>query len=82
MPHTQICILQEWTIDHWIENGLPKEKVYMGVPTYARTFRVADPSLTGTGVGVRAWGQQTLTYRQVRCAGNNLQRFDGIDLYH
>jgi chitinase len=36
-------------VNHWIQQGMPKEKITMGLGTYGRTFKLADNSITGVG---------------------------------
>ena len=35
---------QEWSIDFWLDQGIPKEKLIVGIPTYAMTFTLSDQS--------------------------------------
>ncbi|CAI9730440.1 acidic mammalian chitinase-like [Octopus vulgaris] len=38
---------QQWSIDYWLSQGIPKEKLIVGLPTYGLTFKLKDPDLTG-----------------------------------
>lgn len=42
---------------YWLQKGVPKEKLNIGVPTYGRTFTLADPRFTGMGVPVSGPGE-------------------------
>ncbi|GFS03528.1 chitinase-3-like protein 1 [Elysia marginata] len=37
-------LYQEWSIDFWLDAGIPKEKLIVGIPTYAMTFTLSDQS--------------------------------------
>lgn len=45
---------QEWAANYWLDNGCPKEKFLIGMPTYGRSFRLQ--SSTNTGYGAPATG--------------------------
>lgn len=36
-------------MNYWIQQGMPKEKIVMGLATYGRTFKLADSSKTEVG---------------------------------
>jgi chitinase len=38
-----------WTINFWLTNGAPKNKLLLGLPTYGRTFKLVNPSLNQIG---------------------------------
>ena len=65
---------QDWAVRYWIEQGMPREKVTMGLATYGRTFELADGSQTfvgAAGVGPGEAGKYTrepgfLAYYEVR----------------
>lgn len=40
-------LYQEWSIDFWLNAGIPKEKLIVGIPTYAMTFTLSDQSQHG-----------------------------------
>ncbi|GFS25229.1 chitinase-3-like protein 1 [Elysia marginata] len=42
-------LYQEWSIDYWLDVGIPKDKLIVGIPTYAMSFTLADQSETGVG---------------------------------
>lgn len=36
-----------WSAEYWVQLGVPREKIMVGVPTYGRTFTLADPNRHG-----------------------------------
>ena len=42
-------ILQQWAANYWVSNGCPRNKLVVGVPTYGRTFTLADGNSHGMG---------------------------------
>lgn len=47
-----------WSAEHWVELGVHREKIMVGIPTYARTYTLAradlhglDAPATGSGPG-------------------------------
>ncbi|XP_049517059.1 chitinase-like protein 4 [Dermacentor silvarum] len=50
-------------VDHWAELGLPHEKMVLGIPLYARIYRLAQPSENGWGS--RALAQAVLPFNKV-----------------
>ncbi|CAF2966008.1 unnamed protein product [Rotaria sp. Silwood2] len=43
----QITLNQNWSINYWIKQGMPKEKITMGLATYGRTFKLLNNSDRG-----------------------------------
>lgn len=33
-------------VDYWLDHGMPPEKLILGLPSYGRSYRLADPSQT------------------------------------
>ena len=48
---------QEWSIDYWLNVGIPKQKLIVGIPTYAMSFTLADQSQTGVGAPTNGGGR-------------------------
>jgi chitinase len=56
----QALLNVNWAVNYWIQGGLPKEKLILGMATYGRSFRLTNqmnhqpgdasngPGLTGT----------------------------------
>ncbi|KAH9488968.1 hypothetical protein Btru_061747 [Bulinus truncatus] len=40
-------LYQEWSIDYWLNVGISKDKLVVGIPTYGMTFTLADPADNG-----------------------------------
>ncbi|CAN7988855.1 unnamed protein product, partial [Ixodes hexagonus] len=36
-----------WSAEYWVQIGVPREKIMVGVPTYGRTYTLADPERNG-----------------------------------
>ncbi|ETE67515.1 Acidic mammalian chitinase [Ophiophagus hannah] len=51
--HLFTILIQEYAMKYWNDSGAPSEKLMMGYPTYARTFRLSS---TNTNVGAPASG--------------------------
>ena len=32
----------DWAVNYWINSGMPKEKLVLGLATYGRTFKMKD----------------------------------------
>ncbi|KAE9462632.1 hypothetical protein C3L33_05458, partial [Rhododendron williamsianum] len=55
-------------LQSWINAGLPRSKLVMGLPLYGRTWKLKDPKSNGIGapgVGLGPGGDGTMTYSQV-----------------
>ncbi|GFO13885.1 chitinase-3-like protein 1 [Plakobranchus ocellatus] len=50
-------LYQQWSIDYWLEVGIPKDKLIVGIPTYAMTFTLADQSQHDVGAPVTGGGR-------------------------
>ncbi|CAF1311435.1 unnamed protein product [Adineta steineri] len=44
-----MALNQNWAVNYWIQQGMPKEKICMGLAMYGRTFKLVDSSQTGIG---------------------------------
>ncbi|BFZ11136.1 hypothetical protein BsWGS_14175 [Bradybaena similaris] len=40
-------LYQQWSIDYWLDVGVSKDKLIVGIPTYGMSFTLADPSDNG-----------------------------------
>ncbi|XP_030544539.2 class V chitinase CHIT5b-like [Rhodamnia argentea] len=61
-------ISSSYGLRSWIQAGLPRKKVVMGLPLYGRTWELKDPSVHGIGapaVGLGPGKDGVLTYSQV-----------------
>lgn len=38
---------QDWSIDYWLDMGISKNKLVVGLPTYGMTFTLANPTENG-----------------------------------
>ncbi|CAF1039913.1 unnamed protein product [Rotaria sordida] len=61
----QMTLNQNWSVNYWIKQGMPKEKISMGLATYGRTFKLFNNSnrgirLLSSGPGER--GKYTREY--------------------
>ncbi|CAN8011393.1 unnamed protein product, partial [Ixodes pacificus] len=36
-----------WSAEYWVQIGVPREKIVVGIPTYGRTYTLADPTHNG-----------------------------------
>jgi chitinase len=39
----------DWAVNYWLNNGLPKEKLVLGLATYGRVFTLMDPTKNTPG---------------------------------
>ncbi len=39
----------DWAVNYWLNNGLPKEKLVLGLATYGRVFKLKDPNQYAPG---------------------------------
>ncbi|KAH7861894.1 hypothetical protein Vadar_032301 [Vaccinium darrowii] len=61
-------ISTSYGLQSWINAGLPRSKLVMGLPLYGRTWKLKDPKLNGIGapgVGLGPGDEGTMTYSQV-----------------
>ncbi|RWW60777.1 hypothetical protein BHE74_00032196 [Ensete ventricosum] len=61
-------ISTSYGLESWVDAGMPKSKVAMGMPLYGRTWKLKDPSQNGIGapaVGVGPGEDGVLVYSQV-----------------
>ncbi|KAH7861147.1 hypothetical protein Vadar_022155 [Vaccinium darrowii] len=61
-------ISTSYGLQSWINAGLPRNKLVMGLPLYGRTWKLKDPKLNGIrapGVGLGPGNRGTMTYSQI-----------------
>ncbi|RUS91647.1 hypothetical protein EGW08_000620, partial [Elysia chlorotica] len=51
-------LYQEWSIDFWLNAGISKDKLIVGIPTYAMTFTLSDQSQHGVQAPAVTGGNQ------------------------
>ena len=39
--------LKNYTVNYWLDNGLEKEKLILGIPFYGQSFKLADENNHG-----------------------------------
>lgn len=80
MTHTNHSLsFQQWSIDFWLDAGIPKDRLVVGIPTYGMTFRLADPKQHGVfapAIGGGTKGEYTgergiMSYYEVGGRGDN-----------
>ncbi|XP_063991969.1 acidic mammalian chitinase-like [Diachasmimorpha longicaudata] len=47
----------ESCVKYWLDNGSPKEKLVVGIPTYGKSWTLADPNNHGVGAPASGVGQ-------------------------
>ena len=68
--------LQNYSINYWISEGVPRRKIVMGMPLYGQSFQLAEPSTNGLNARAPGPGQAGeftraagfLAYYEVRCS--------------
>ena len=48
--------MQDWAARYWVSKGCPKDKLVIGIPTYARTFTLRSSSDSSLGALVTGGG--------------------------
>lgn len=58
-----------WNIDYglnlWVNRGAPREKLVVGIPTYGRAWRLADPAQNGIGAPATGPGLSSVSYEDL-----------------
>lgn len=42
-------VLQNWSVSYWLDNGASPEKLVVGLPSYGRSFTLANKKDNGVG---------------------------------
>ena len=50
--------MQAYSIDYWMENGAPREKLIMGMPLYGQSYTLASSANTGLGAATTGPGSK------------------------
>lgn len=58
-------------MSYWLNQGAPKEKLNLAVPSYGRTFTLADPQLNGVNASAIGPGRAGPYTRQDGTLGYN-----------
>lgn len=54
-----------WSAQYWVEKGLPRSKLLVGIPTYTHSYKLADPHLYSFDAPAVGTGLGELTYPEV-----------------
>ncbi|XP_023230632.1 acidic mammalian chitinase-like [Centruroides sculpturatus] len=54
-----------WSAQYWVEKGLPKSKLLVGIPTYSHSYKLAVPYMHGFDAPAVGSGLGELSYSQV-----------------
>ena len=49
-----VLYFQNYTIHYWLDNGLEKEKIILGMPFYGQSFKLANEN--ENGLNAKAFG--------------------------
>ena len=47
----QAILNVDWAVNYWLNNGVDREKLNLGLPTYGRTFKLTNPANNSLGAG-------------------------------
>ncbi len=47
----------DWGVKYWLNSGLPKEKLVLGLALYGRTFKLENPQLVNHGDPAKGPGE-------------------------
>ena len=50
-------LVQNWSIDYWLNMGVPKDKLVVGLATYGMSFTLVDPRQHGVHAPARGGGR-------------------------
>lgn len=50
-------LFQNYSINYWISEGVPRRKIVMGMPLYGQSFQLAEPSTNGLNARAPGPGQ-------------------------
>ncbi|CAO1336623.1 unnamed protein product, partial [Diamesa serratosioi] len=70
-PDTNKQLNVDASVNFWLSKGCPSEKIIVGIPTYGRSFTLANPSNNGINAAINGGGTAGPFTRQAGMLGYN-----------